>query len=57
MSFKIKKYEICNLQLCKEKLYALYEDGWCKQINTKPKLRSYYTWKGEFGTEKYVNLN
>ena len=45
---------ICNLDILKTSLNNNYSVKWKLDVQNKPKLRSYITFKSEYGTENYV---
>ena len=45
----------CNLAHAKNKMVALMEQEWLKDVNKKPKLRSYVLFKTDANVESYVN--
>jgi len=49
--------QMCDLTLCKTKLYECYVKEWNTNIKKKPKLRTYVEIKQDFVTEKYVKIN
>jgi len=46
-----------DLDILKARLVQNYEIDWKEEIKTKPKLRTFCTFKTEFGTEKYLTFN
>ncbi len=49
--------QMCDLTLCKTKLYECYVKEWNTNIKKKPKLRTYVEIKQDFVAEKYVKIN
>ena len=47
----------CNLQYCKEKVTNKMSEIWLLEVDSKPKLRTYKSFKTSFGLEKYVFIN
>ncbi len=48
---------MCNLENVRIKLMELECDSWKTNINNKPKLRTYVTFKHQYEREKYVEMN
>ena len=47
----------CDLEIISEKLWVNMENQWKNKIETKPKLRTYKTFKEHYKTEDYVKFN
>ena len=49
--------QICDLNEISSKLRNCQKISWLENVNKKPKLRSYITFKSEFGEENYLKIN
>ena len=45
---------VCNIDLVKDKVKGLFTEEWVRDVNTKPKLRHYTTFKENTDAEDYV---
>ena len=49
--------QYCDINLCKNRLFELQEEKWKIDIQSKPKLRFYKTFKEHLTVENYVKYN
>lgn len=57
MSYIFENQIVCDLQNADKRLFELCNTEWKVEVNDKPKLRTYVTFKNNIGVEEYVTSN